>query len=146
MLQATATKKLSTKSCSQCRCIPYIFSRCRWPPIYIQWPSCGPLVAMRGLGTEEASLHLPLSGTGLSVDYVPLGDSEWMHQIGCCSPEPVKWTVRWHRGSGDKRVGSKEASSGGPLCSPPLYHLVEERWVASTRWMAFGGSLRFVAF
>ncbi len=31
--------------------------RPRWPPIYTQWAARGPLVAMKVLGTEEASLH-----------------------------------------------------------------------------------------
>ncbi len=34
-------------------------------------PPSGPLVAVRGLGTEEASLYEPPSGTRLQADSVP---------------------------------------------------------------------------
>ena len=42
-----------------------------------------------------------------------------------------------------KSVGSEEPSlqrpSRGPHCSPPLCHLVVERWLASTVWLALEG-------
>ena len=44
----------------------------RWPPIYIQRPSSGPLVDMRGIGTEEASHHYPANSIRLEADPVPL--------------------------------------------------------------------------
>ena len=89
-----------------------------------------------GLGTEEASLHNPPSGTRLEADSVLLEEAEWGHQIGYWRPEPVKWKVRWHRGgSEDKRVGSEEASfqrpSVGPPCRTPLCHPVAERQLAT---------------
>ena len=61
-------------------------------------------------------------------------------------PEPVKQKVRRHKGgSGDKRVGSVEASlqrpSRGPPRSPPLCHSVAESRLASMEWLASGGPL-----
>ena len=36
-------------------------------PTYTQQPSSGPLVDMRGLGTEETNRHYPASGTTLQT-------------------------------------------------------------------------------
>ena len=51
--------------------------------VYIPWPSCGPVVAMRGLRTEENSLHELPSGTRLEAKFEPLEEAEWGHQLGC---------------------------------------------------------------
>ena len=41
--------------------------RTRWLPNYIQWPSSKPLVDIKGVGTEEARLAYPASGTRLEA-------------------------------------------------------------------------------
>ncbi len=59
----------------------------------------------------------------------------------------MKQIVKSHRGgSGDKRVGSEEASlwtsNGGPPCSPPLCHPVAESRLASMGWLDSGARQR----
>ena len=68
-----------------------------WPAIYIPWPYSGPLVAIRGLGTEMASLHEPPSGTSLGADPVTLGEALWRHPVGCWRPEPVRQNFTRHK-------------------------------------------------
>ena len=101
---------------------------------------------MRELDTREAYLIYLPSGTRLEADSLALEEAVWWHQVGCWRLEPVKQKVRRHTGgSGDKSVNSEEASlqrlSGGPPCSPPLYHPVAERQLASMGWLASRGPL-----
>ena len=91
--------------------------------LHTQQPFSGPLVAMRELGREEASLHWPTSGTWLEANSVPLEGAEWSHQIGCRRPEPVNLKGQWLRGgSGDKRVGSEKARLQRPFRGPLAAH------------------------
>ena len=114
--------------------------RPKWPPNYIQWPSSGPLVKMRGLGTGvwvALAWHASQSsGIRLLVKSLPLEEAIWRPQVACCGTEPVEQKVRRHKeGSGYKSIGSDEASlqrtSGGPPCNPSLYHPLAERRLAS---------------
>ncbi len=71
------------------------------------------------VGSEEASLHQPLSGTRLQAEPVLLGKAKWRHKVGYWRPEPVKHEIRRHRaGSGDKRVGLVVASLSRPTLQP----------------------------
>ena len=86
-------------------------------PAAPQWASG----SNKGLGTEDACLVQPPSGTRLQAQLVPLEEAVWRHQTGCWRPESVKWKDRG--GSGDKRVGSEEAASGDPLEAHLASHL-----------------------
>ena len=50
-------------------------------PVYIPRPFSGPLVPMGGIGTEEASLHWPPSGTRLEAKSVTLEEAVWWLQV-----------------------------------------------------------------
>ena len=61
----------------------------RWPPNYVQRPSNGTLVKIRGFGTKEACLLLPFSSSRLEADPVPLEEAVWSNQVGCLRLEPL---------------------------------------------------------
>ena len=114
------------------------------PPNYYQWPTGGPLVVMRRLGTEAASRHYPAGHMRLEADPVPLGLAEWQLVVSYWPLKPVKWNISRHRGGQeDKRVGSVAACcwqyTSGPPCNPPLCHPVGEGQLAVQWWLASGG-------
>ena len=81
-----------------------------WPPEYYQWPTGGPLVVMRTLGTEATSHHSPASHMR------PEADSEVGSVVAC----------HWQ-------------AAGRPPCKSTLSHPVGEGRLADQGWLATGG-------
>ncbi len=121
--------------------LPYIFSasesafqqeeealwRSMWPPIYTQQLSNGPLIVMRGRGTEDTCLHQPPRSNKWPAKPVPLEEAVWQHQVGYWRPEPVKWKIRRHRGGlGKQCIGSEEVSFTRPSRDPRETDLVAQ--------------------
>ena len=67
------------------------------------------MVTIRGLGTEEASLHKPPSGTRLDADSVGLEEAEWRHQLAFEGQ---------NQQSRKPRIGTEEGSLRRPTLQP----------------------------
>ena len=87
---------------------------------------------MRRVGTEEASLPYPASGTRLEANPVLLELAEWRHQVGWWRPKPVMQKISRHR------VGSEVAASSGPLEADLTAHLCATQWMG-VGWPPWGG-------
>ena len=114
--------------------------RRRWPHIYIQWPSRGPLVYNEGPQHSGALPPIATQWTTLGAEPVPLEEVMWGHEVGRWRPATVKQKIRRHRGgSRIKKWAQRRQASRGPLGAHLATHLCGIQWLRG--WLASGGPL-----